>query len=107
MLANNVTFVGIAVISKLSPNASIAMEGWIKGFLWSRYFDGSRLRHNNDGNHIFYWDISYDFDQEDLDELTKYLERYFKENDPRPYLCDIRMTQEYYYIGEHINKEAK
>lgn len=30
MFENNVTFVGIAVISKLSPNASIAMEGWIK-----------------------------------------------------------------------------
>lgn len=30
MLANNEVSVGIAVSSKLSPDASIAMEGWIK-----------------------------------------------------------------------------
>lgn len=107
MFANNEISVGIAVSSKLSPDASIAMEGWINGFLWSRYFDGKGLHHDRDGNHIFYWDTSYDFDQDDLDELTKYLGRYFKENDPWPYLCDMRMTQEYYYVGEHINKEAK
>ena len=106
MFANNETFVGIAVSNKLSLGASIAMEGWINGFLWSRYFDGKGLHHDSDGNHIFYWDASYDFDQDDLDELTKYLGRYFKENDPWPYLCDMRMTQEYYYVGEHVNKEA-
>lgn len=107
MLANNEISVGIAVSSKLSPDASIAMEGWINGFRWSRCFNESGLRHENDGNHIFYWDISWDFDQDELDGLTKYLERYFEEEDPRPYLCDIRMIREYYYVGEHINKEAK
>lgn len=73
MFANNEISVGIAVSNRLSPDASIAMEGWINGFLWSRYFDGKELHHDSDGNHIFYWDTSYDFDQDDLDELTKYL----------------------------------
>lgn len=52
MLANNEVSVGIAVSSKLSPDASIAMEGWINGFLGSRYFDGNELRHDSDGDHI-------------------------------------------------------
>ena len=108
MFANNEISVGIAVSSKLSPDASIAMEGWINGRLWvlSQYSDGKGLCHDSDGDHIFYWHPSYDFNEYDLDGLTKYLERYFEKDDPRPYLCDMRMTQEYYYVGEHIDKEA-
>lgn len=107
MLANNEVSVGIAVSSKLSPDASIAMEGWINGFLGSRFYDGNELRHDSDGDHIFYWHTSWNFDQDELDVLTKYLERYFEEDDPRPYLCDMRITHEYYYVGEHVNKEKK
>lgn len=102
MLANNEVSVGIAVSSKLSPDASIAMEGWINGF-----FDGNELHHDSDDDHIFYWHTSWNFDQDELDVLTKYLERYFEKDDPRPYLCDMWITHEYYYVGEHINKEAK
>lgn len=107
MYPNNEKLIGIAVSNRLSPDASIAMEGWINGRLWSRYSGEKGLRHNSDSDHIFYWYPSYDFNQDDLDGLTKYLERYFEEDDPRPYLCDMQRTQEYYYVGEHINKEAK
>ena len=109
MFRNNERPVGIAVSSKLSPDASIAMEGWINGRLWvlSQYSDGNGLRHDSDGDHIFYWHPSYDFNEYDLDGLTKYLERYFEEDDPRPYLCDMERTQQYYYVGEHIDVDRK
>ena len=107
MFPNNERLVGIAVSSRLSPDASIAMEGWLNGMMRSVFGEDNKLRHDNDGDVMFYWSTLHDFTQKDLDGLTKYLERYFEEDDPRPYLCDMQRTQQYYYVGEHIGGDRK
>ena len=107
MFPNNERLVGIAVSSRLSPDASIAMEGWLNGMMRSVFGEENKFRHDNDGDVMFYWSPLHDFTHKDLDGLTKYLERYFEEDDPRPYLCDMQRTQQYYYVGEHIGGNRK
>lgn len=107
MFPNNERLVGIAVSSKLSPDASIAMEGWLNGMMRSVFGEENKLRHDSSGDLILWWSTLHDFTQKDLDGLTTCLERYFEEDDPRPYLCDMQRTQEYYYVGEHIGSNRK
>lgn len=66
---NNERLIGIAVSSKLSPDASIAMEGWLHGRRWSVYNEESTLRSDHVDNVIFYWDRARNFTKEELDAL--------------------------------------
>ena len=102
MFPNNERLVGIAVNINLSADASIAMEEWLNGMMRSVFGEEYKLRHDNDRDVMFYWSPLHDFTQKDLDGLTKCLERYFEEDDPKPYLCDMQRSQQYYYVGEHI-----
>ena len=94
MFPNSEQLIGIAVSNGLSPDASIAMEGWLHG-----------LRSDHVDNVIFYWDRTHNFTKEELDALKAYLERFFEEDDPIPYLCDMVRSSAYLYEGSH--KEAK
>lgn len=106
MFPNNEKLIGIAVSSKLSPDASIAMDGWLHGLRWSLYNkEQSAFGSDHVDNVIFYWDQTHNFTKEELDALKAYLERFFELNDPRPYLCDMVRSSVYLYEGAH--KEAK
>ena len=107
MVPNAEKLVGIAVNINLSADASIAMDGWLNGMMRSVFGKDNKLRHDNDRDVMFYWSPLHDFTLLDLDGLTEYLERYFEEDDPRPYLCDMQRTQQYYYVGEHIGGDRK
>ena len=99
MFPNNERLVGIAVSSRLSPDASIAMEGWLHGRRWSEYNEGSTLRSDHVDNVIFYWDRMHNFTKKELDGLNLYLERFFELDDPKPYLCDMVRSSAYLYAG--------
>ena len=102
MFPDNETLVGIAVSTRLSPDASIAMDGWINGRRWSSYApEQMTLKHDSTEDVIFYWDRAHKFTKEELDALNLYLERYFEDGDPRPYLCDMTRSKAYLYTGEH------
>lgn len=107
MFPNNERLIGIAVSSRLSPDASIAMDGWLNGMMRSVFGEDNKLRHDNDRDVMFYWSPLHDFTQKDLDGLTNCLERYFEKDDPKPYLCDMERSRQYYYVGEHIGGDRK
>lgn len=102
MFPNNERLIGIAVSCRLSPDASIAMEGWLHGLRWSAYNkEQSTLRSDHVDNVIFYWDRMHNFTKEELDALKLYLERFFEPDDPKPYLCDMVRSFAYLYAGSH------
>lgn len=106
MFPNSEQLIGIAVSNGLSPDASIAMEGWLHGLRWSACDkERSTLRSDHVDNVIFYWDRTHNFTKKELDALKAYLERFFEEDDPIPYLCDMVRSFAYLYEGSH--KEAK
>lgn len=106
MFPNSEQLIGIAVSNGLSPDASIAMEGWLHGLRWSACDkERSTLRSDHVANVIFYWDRTHNFTKKELDALKAYLERFFEEDDPIPYLCDMVRSSAYLYAGSH--KEAK
>lgn len=105
MFPNSEQLIGIAVSNGLSPDASIAMEGWLHGLRWSACDkERSTLRSDHVDNVIFYWDRTHNFTKKELDALKAYLERFFEEDDPIPYLCDMVRSSAYLYEGSH--KEA-
>lgn len=102
MFPNNERLVGIAVNSKLSPDASIAMEGWLHGRRWSTYdMERTTLRSDKIDDVIFYWDRTHNFTKEELNALKLYLERFEEPDDPKPYLCDMARSSAYLYTGVH------
>ena len=101
---NNERLIGIAVSSKLSPDALMVMEGWLHGRRWSVYNEESTLRSDHVDNVIFYWDRARNFTKVELDALNLYLERFFELDDPKPYLCDMVRSSEYLYAGSHKEK---
>lgn len=107
MFPNSEKLIGIAVSGKLSPNASIAMDGWLHGLRWSACDkERSTLRSDYVGNVVFYWDQTHNFTKEELDALKVYLERFFELGDPKPYLCDMVWSSAYLYMGSHKEEKA-
>ena len=105
MSLNKERLIGIAVSCELSPDASIAMEGWLSGRRWSVYDpERTTLRFDSSPKVMFYWDPNHSFTKQELDSLNLYLERYFEKDDPKPYLCDMVRSSAYLYAGSH--KEA-
>ena len=102
MIPNPEKLVGIAVSAKLSPDASLAMHGWISGRRWSVYDkERTTLLFDSTPKVMFYWDPNHNFTKKELDALNLYLERYFEANDPKPYLCDMVRSKTYFYTGAH------
>lgn len=102
MIPNAEKLVGIAVEEKLSPDASLAMHGWLSGQRWSVYDpERTTLQFDSFAKITFYWDPNHNFTKQELDALNLYLERYFEEDDPKPYLCDLVRSKAYFYTGEH------
>lgn len=101
--------VGIAVDMTLSADASIAMDAWLNGFD-TLAFDkpkdlANRMMHFDENGLMIYYSKAGNLTQNNLDCLTLYLERYFEDDDPRPFLCDLQRSTSYFYVKEHLQEE--
>lgn len=105
---SNEHLVGIAVDLTLSADASVAMDAWLNGFITTMFDNpkdvANRLMHFTEGNLLIYYAKGRNFDQGILDCLTLYLERYFEDDDPRPFMCDLQRSTSYFYVKEYVQE---
>ena len=101
--------VGIAIDASLNVHASVALEGWMTGWVNGYHFseraDQTSLWQFAVKDRIIYFDPEHDFTQKDLDGLNAFLEKYIDDDDPKPYLCDLKRSDEYLYVGMHMDYE--
>ena len=101
--------VGIAVDASLNVHASVALEGWMNGWVNGYHFseraDRTSLWQFAIKGRIVYFDPEHDFTRKDLDGLNAFLEKYINDDDPKPYLCDLKRSDRYLYVGMHMDYE--
>ena len=99
---------GIAVSQTLSADASLAMDGWIRGYL---YPDGVCKKLQN-GYLCYYPEEADDsISVSTIAALNNYLLNYLEPDDPRPFRAEFRRSEEYTYVGEmrpqfHVASDA-
>ena len=88
---------GIAVLESLSADASLAMDGWIRGHL---YPNGVCKKLQN-GYLCYYPEEADDaIEVSTINALNKYLLNYIEPDDPKPFLAKFERSEEYAYAGE-------
>ena len=99
---------GIAVSQTLSADTSLAMDGWIRGYL---YPNGVCKKLMN-GYLCYYPEEADDsISVSTIAALNNYLLNYFEDDDPRPFLAKFKRSEEYTYVGEmrpqfHVASDA-
>ena len=99
---------GIAVLESLSADASLAMDGWIRGYL---YPNGVCTKLQN-GYLCYYPEEADDaIEVGTINALDKYLLNYVEPDDPKPFLAKFKRSEEYAYVGEmrsqfHVASDA-
>ena len=99
---------GIAVLESLSADASLAMDGWIRGYL---YPNGVCKKLQN-GYLCYYPEEADDaIEVSTINALDKYLLNYVEPDDPKPFLAKFKRSEEYAYVGEmrsqfHVASDA-
>ena len=99
---------GIAVLESLSADASLAMDGWIRGYL---YPNGVCKKLQN-GYLCYYPEEDDDIISfSTIAALNDYLSDYLEPDDPRPFRAEFRRSEEYTYVGElrpqfHVASDA-
>ena len=101
--------VGVAIDESLNAHASVALEGWMHGWMRGYHFsacaDQTPLRQFALKGRIVYFDPEHDFTQKALDGLNAFLKKYVDKDDPKPYLCDLERSDKYLYVGMHMDYE--
>lgn len=99
---------GIAVSETLSADASLAMDGWIRGYL---YPNGVCKKLMN--GYLCYYPEEPDdsIEVSTIAALNNYLLNYFEPDDPKPFRAEFRRSEEYTYVGEmrpqfHVASDA-
>lgn len=88
---------GIAVSQTLSADASLAMDGWIRGYL---YPNGVCKKLQN-GYLCYYPEEADDVIAfGTIAALNNYLRNYVEPDDPKPFLAKFKRSEEYAYVGE-------
>lgn len=88
---------GIAVLESLSADASLAMDGWIRGYL---YPNGVCKKLQN-GYLCYYPEEADDaIGVGTTNALNNYLLNYVEPDDPKPFLAKFKRSEEYGYVGE-------
>ena len=88
---------GIAVLESLSADASLAMDGWIRGYL---YPNGVCKKLQN-GYLCYYPEEADDSIRvSTIAALNDYLRNYVEPDDPKPFRAEFERSEEYAYVGE-------
>lgn len=99
---------GIAVLESLSADASLAMDGWIRGYL---YPNGVCKKLMN-GYLCYYPEEADDsIGVSTIAALNNYLLNYLESDDPKPFRAKFKRSEEYGYVGElrpqfHVASDA-
>lgn len=99
---------GIAVSETLSADASLAMDGWIRGYL---YPNGVCKKLMN-GYLCYYPEEADDsIGVSTIAALNNYLLNYLEPDDPKPFRAKFKRSEEYTYVGEmrpqfHVASDA-
>ena len=99
---------GIAVSQTLSADASLAMDGWIRGCL---YPDGVCKKLMN-GYLCYYPEEADDsIEVSTIAALNNYLLNYLEPDDPKPFRAKFKRSEEYTYVREmrprfHVASDA-
>ena len=99
---------GIAVLESLSADASLVMDGWIRGYL---YPNGVCKKLQN-GYLCYYPEEADDaIGVGTITALNNYLRNYVEPDDPKPFLAKFKRSEEYAYVGElrpqfHVASDA-
>lgn len=88
---------GIAVPESLSADASLAMDGWIHGYLHP-----DRLCKKLQNGYLCYYPEKADdaIGVTMIAALNNYLLNYLEPDDPKPFLAKFKRSEEYGYVGE-------
>ena len=99
---------GIAVLESLSADASLAMDGWIRGYLYP-----DRVCKKLQNEYLCYYPEEADdaIGVSTVTALNNYLRNYVEPDDPKPFLAKFERSEEYAYVGEmrpqfHVASDA-
>ena len=97
---------GIAVLESLSADASLAMDGWIRGYLYpngvcKKLMNGYLCYYPENGYLCYYPEEADDsIGVGTIAALNNYLLNYLEPDDPKPFLAKFKRSEEYAYVGE-------